>query len=212
MLTAAKNNSPNGSIFLPTRCTVKTRGIWGTKDTFLRHWTLKFLSLYFVCKRRVSSRTTVEQKKLTHPKKQAPIMQLHRFPSYYVFSFSRHSRWGWNAWHVATNAASTLSSKCKYSVQFAANHWDTFYNYVLRAERSGSPFSLKSFHSHFTVSKLCGIFWINPLSVWIEALASKEVHSGKTTHRLTFRICVPLIDRSVLLDPKGLVHFGIRSH
>lgn len=182
---------------------------------FLLHWMLKLLSLYFFCKRRVSSRTTVEQKKPAHPKNRLQLCNYIGFPrSYYVFCFSRLSRWGRNAWHVATNAAYTRPGECKYSVQFAANHWGAFLQ--LRSPWSWydreATFLRKSFHSHFTVSKLCGIFWINPLSVWIEALASKEVHSGKTTHHLTFRICVPLIDRSVLLDPKGSVHFGIRSH
>lgn len=159
MLTAAKNNSPNGSIFLPTRCTVKTRGIWGTKDMFLPHWILNLLSLCFFCKRRVSTRTTAWNKSNSHtPKKQAPIIQLHRFPmrSNYVLCFSRLSRWGRNAWHVATNAAYTRPGECKYS---EANHrGGASYNYVLPAVRSGSHFSSKSFHSHFTVSKLCGIF------------------------------------------------------
>lgn len=174
---------------------------------------LKLLSLYFFCKHRVSSRTTVEQKKPTHPKKQAPIMQLHKFHEELLcLLFSRHSRWGRNAWHVATHSEYTRPGECNCSVQFGAIHGDTFYNYVLPVVRSGSHFSSESFHSHFTVSKHCDIFWINPLSVWIEALASKEVHSGKTTHHLTFRMCVPLTDRSALLDPKGSVHFGIRSH
>lgn len=48
------------------------------------------------------------------------------------------------------------------------------------------------------------IFCTNPLSVCIEAPASKEGALGQTTHHLTFRICVSLIDKRALLEPKSI--------
>lgn len=47
------------------------------------------------------------------------------------------------------------------------------------------------------------IFCTNPLSVCTEAPASKGGALGQTTHHLTFRICVSLIDKRALLEPKA---------
>lgn len=179
---------------------------------FLLHCVLKLLSLYFFCKYRVSSRPTVKLKKPTHSKNGQLCNYIGFLRSHYVFSFSRHSRWGRNAWHVATNVAyncprwvQILSTVCGKSLR-------RFLQLRSPGDMIGKPLFGKVFIHISRCQSFAAFFGINLLSVWIEALASKEVHSGKTTHHLTFRICVPLIDRSELLVPYGSVYFGIRSH
>lgn len=192
MLTTAKNTSPNGSIFLPTRCTVETRGFFG-QDRFYSN---RFQSShqFTMSKNRVGSRISAaltKQSKL--PPNQLQLCNYRGSREALMFFVSRQGR-------LDTQGGDSMPGMSQHMLdipvllntatekQFEAIRRDTFTITFSRCrDREATCFKKFSLPFH-TVKALWQFSAQIPCLFALKRLPQKEVHSGKplTTWHLEF--------------------------